>query len=164
MDNDMDFEMMDDAEPAPRQAQYSYAESGSAGFMFGPGADEDEMSDDTASSKGYPSLDIYPPVQKTPNAHNNATLHDTPVSPASAWSAQPFASNLAPPPVSPGLLQPTPSGPLGDDATPVELARGQHGPQCTSIPKLRMSDYPDASGERSLWAMCPDCGAMERAS
>lgn len=167
MDHDMDFEM-DDADPAPRHAQYSYSASGTGGFMFGPGADEDEMSDDSEGSKGYPHLDIYPSLQNHPNPHhfsNNttSTYFDTPVAPQSAWSAQPFASNLAPP-VSPGLIQPTVSAPLGDDATPVERARGQHGPQCTSIPKLRMSDYADASGERSLWAMCPDCGAMERAS
>jgi hypothetical protein len=152
MDHDMDFEM-DDAEPTRQPPQYSYAEGGSGGFMFGPGADE--MSDDS-DGKGYPNLDIYP-------SQHSSTFYAAPVSPQTAWSAQSFATNLAPP-VSPGLMQPTASAPLGQDATPVELARSQHGPHCTSIPKLKMSDYPDPSGGRSLWAVCPDCGAMERAS
>jgi hypothetical protein len=154
MDHDMDFEM-DDAEPTRQPPQYSYAEGGSGGFMFGPGADEDEMSDDS-DGKGYPNLDIYP-------SQHSSTFYAAPVSPQTAWSAQSFATNLAPP-VSPGLMQPTASAPLGQDATPVELARSQHGPHCISIPKLKMSDYPDPSGGRSLWAVCPDCGAMERAS
>ncbi|CAK9783759.1 hypothetical protein CC85DRAFT_306027 [Cutaneotrichosporon oleaginosum] len=157
MDHDMDFEM-DDAETTRQPPQYSYAEGGSGGFMFGPGADEDEMSDD--DSKGYPNLDIYP---ATAMDDNPSAFYPANVSPQTAWSAQSFATNLAPP-VSPGLMQPSPSAPLGEDATPVELARSQHGPQCTSIPKLKMSDYPDPSGGRSLWAVCPDCGAMERAS
>ncbi|GMK58023.1 hypothetical protein CspeluHIS016_0500550 [Cutaneotrichosporon spelunceum] len=144
MDHDMDFEM-DDAELSRQPPQYSYAEGGSAGFMFGPGADEDEMSDDS-DFKGYPTLDIYPPVPQT------------------AWSAQSYATNLAPPTSALGLMQPAPSAPLGDDATAVDFARSQHGPHCTSIPKLKMSDYPDASGGRSLWAVCPDCGQMQRAS
>ncbi|BEJ17775.1 hypothetical protein CspHIS471_0700430 [Cutaneotrichosporon sp. HIS471] len=141
MDHDMDFEM-DGAELTRQPPQYSYSEGGSAGFMFGPGADEDEMSDDS-DYKGYPNLDIYPSVPQT------------------AWSAQSYATNLGPP-TSMGLMQPAPSAPLGDDATAVDLARSQHGPHCTSIPKLKMSDYPDASGGRSLWAVCTDCGQMQR--
>jgi hypothetical protein len=64
-----------------------------------------------------------------------------------------------------GIMQPSASAPLGFDATEVEKARAQHGPQCTSIPKLVLSPYPDpVTGSQSMWAMCRDCGAVERSS
>lgn len=159
MDNDMDFEM-DDASYVPPQKQYSYAEGGSGGFGFGPGADEDELTDDDDfSSSFYPSMYAHPT-----NAPNTAfpSSASAPVSPT-AWNAQPYAQNLEAPKGA-GLMQPAVSAPLADDATAVERARAQHGPHCTSIPKLRMSDYPNAiTGERSLWTVCQDCGAMEMA-
>lgn len=36
-----------------------------------------------------------------------------------------------------------------------------HGPQCKSVPKIRLSGYPNANGERSMWTHCEDCGAIE---
>lgn len=154
----MDYDMEEVTEPS--SANYSYSEGGSGGFFFGPGAEEDEMTDEE-SDKGYPNLDIYPRVDYFGAGSSTAasTSNSVPVTPISPWSAQPYATNLP----APGVIQPTVAV-VSEDATPTERARATHGPQCTSIPKLRMSDYPDASGERSLWAMCPDCGAMERAS
>ncbi|KAL7411874.1 hypothetical protein BDY24DRAFT_371217 [Mrakia frigida] len=34
-----------------------------------------------------------------------------------------------------------------------------HGSQCTSIPRVVLS-HPLPSGERSLWSVCQDCGAV----
>lgn len=152
----MDFEMDEPTEPT--EANYSYSAGGTGGFFFGPGAEEDEMSDEEVE-KEYPEYQYQNPTTDyftVPSTTNNSV----PVTPISPWSAQPYATNL---PAPAGIMQPAVTV-LAEDATPTERARATHGSQCTSIPKLRMSDYPDASGERSLWAMCPDCGAMERAS
>lgn len=167
MDNDMDFDMDDTSDAGAAreptivdpQYQYSYSEGGSGGFGFGPGADEDELSSD--DGKGVPSL--YPSLTPHPNPHHFSNAA------TGAWAAQTTAAAAAAAPrtswmTRAGLIQPTPAMPLGPDATAVDHARNQHGPGCTSIPKLRMSDYPDpATGTRSLWAVCQDCGAVERA-
>lgn len=64
-----------------------------------------------------------------------------------------------------GILQPSAAEPLAFGASEVEKARAQHGPQCKSIPKLVLSPYPDpVTGTTSMWAMCGDCGAVERSS
>lgn len=104
----------------------------------------------------------YPSFTPHTNPHHfsNLTSSGT-IRPKSPLSAQAFSTSLRAP-RAPGLLQPTVAAPLGADATDVERARAQHGPQCRSIPKLVMSQYPDESGKRSLWSQCVDCGATER--
>ncbi|KAH7108109.1 hypothetical protein BKA62DRAFT_667086 [Auriculariales sp. MPI-PUGE-AT-0066] len=37
----------------------------------------------------------------------------------------------------------------------------QHGPQCTTIPKLRMSCAAGMYGRRTMWTHCETCGAIE---
>jgi len=53
--------------------------------------------------------------------------------------------------------------PLGANASEIEKARSQHGPQCKSIPKLQLSQYPDPqTGKHSMWTWCTDCGTVEK--
>ncbi|CED84689.1 hypothetical protein [Phaffia rhodozyma] len=40
---------------------------------------------------------------------------------------------------------------------------GSHGAHCNQIPRLVLS-HPNPMGERSLWAVCQDCGAASPAS
>jgi hypothetical protein len=158
MDHDMDFDM-DDALETPYGApamQYCYAESGSGGFGFGPGAEEDEMDSDEGSLKdGYAQLGVFPAAGSHPNPH-----HFSNIPPYTSFAAQSTPIT----PVTPGLIQPASGMAMGPDANAIERARNVHGPHCTSIPQLRMSDYPDSAGSRSLWSVCPDCGTCERAS
>lgn len=152
MDHDMDFDM-DETVETPfsngNDSQYCYAEGGSGGFGFGPGAEEDDMDSDEGSPKqGYAQLGVYPQV--------------TPYPPYSNFGQTASYGNGA---ANTGLMQPSNGMALGPDASAVDRARNAHGPHCTSIPKLRMSDYPDAvTGQRSLWSVCQDCGACERTS
>jgi hypothetical protein len=79
----------------------------------------------------YPSFDIYP----LPGMDVD--------NPAGA----PTSSNFI------GLVQPQSYSHAGGSA--------QHGPQCTTIPKLRMSCSVGLFGKRSLWTHCETCGAIE---
>ncbi|WWD17401.1 hypothetical protein CI109_101842 [Kwoniella shandongensis] len=168
---------------------YMYESGGSGGFGFGPGAEEDEMEmmDDMGSSQmksAYPDLPLYPSITPHPNPNHfsnkgfQSTLTAHPHShttnpnfaaasgrPTSPLAAQPFSTSLAAPGQQiRGILQPTASAPLPPNATEVDKARAQHGPWCKSIPRLVLSDYPDAAtGQRSMWSICGDCGACERA-
>jgi len=36
-----------------------------------------------------------------------------------------------------------------------------HRSGCMQIPKLRLSAYPNADGERTMWTHCEECGAIE---
>jgi len=164
MDHDMDFDMDETLQTpayAAPETQYCYAESGSGGFGFGPGAEEDEMESDDGSPKtGYAELGMYPTGVAHPNPHHFTTTlppYGNQSAPASAnpWNASGTAT---------GLIQPSSGMALGPDASAVDRARNAHGPHCKSIPQLRMSDYPDANGARSMWSLCPDCGTCERAS
>ncbi|WOO76616.1 uncharacterized protein LOC62_01G000242 [Vanrija pseudolonga] len=163
MDHDMDFDMDMDMggiheEPVIATDSYSYAEGGSGGFGFGPGADEDEM--DSDDDKAYPSM--YPSFTAHSNPHHFSNNGGSSACAPYPLSAQPYSTTLRAP-GQPGLMQPSQGFALPEDASAIERARNAHGPHCTSIPKLRMSDYPDASGHRSLWSVCQDCGACERA-
>lgn len=127
----------------------------------------------------YPSLALYPSLTPHPHPHHitnkipfSSTLGFGGKRSTSPLSVQPFSSGLRGPATNSalatgarsGVFQPTISAPLGANATEVERARAVHGPQCKSIPKLKMSDYPDpATGERSMWTVCGDCGSCERA-
>lgn len=180
-------EGMDDGHDGRGQSMgYAFGSSGSGGFGFGPGAMEDDDDDcSEGSGKGespfsclhpklaliylatYPCA-IYPSLAPHTNPHHFSNLtNNNPNSlrPKSPLSAQPFSTTLRAPPRTPGLLQPTIAAPLGANATDVDRARAQHGPQCKSIPKLVMSPYPDVvTGKRSLWSQCGDCGAVELSS
>ena len=102
---------------------------------------------------------MLPSLTPHPNPHHFS--HNPPK--PSPWSAQPFSTTLRSPPAR-GLLQPSVSGPLGENATDVERARAQHGPGCQTIPKLVLSQYPDpVTGEKTMWTVCESCGACEPA-
>ncbi|ORY34081.1 hypothetical protein BCR39DRAFT_518387 [Naematelia encephala] len=140
------------------EALYTFGGGGSGGFGFGPGAEEDEDMEEANIKSMYPSLTPHP----NPNHFSNHPSH----SPNSPWSAQPFTTSLRPV-ASPirGVIQPSIAAPLPENASEIEKARATHGPQCKSIPKLVVSPYPDAvTGERSMWSVCQDCGAAERAA
>lgn len=116
----------------------------------------------------YP-YQIYPSLTPHPNPHHFSNLSQTSsLRPKSPLSAQTYSTSLRAPSSphlgsSRGLLQPTMSAPLAHNATDVERARAVHGPQCKSIPKLTLSQYPDpVTGKRSMWSQCGDCGAIER--
>jgi len=48
------------------------------------------------------------------------------------------------------------------DTTAPGLTTGHgHRSDCTQIPKLRFSAYPDADGERTMYTHCEGCGAIE---
>lgn len=163
MDHDMDFDMDETLETpyAAPETNYSYAEGGSGGFGFGPGAEEDDMDSDDSPKSGYAQLGVYPSTTTHPNPHHFSNSPPfTSFQQNSGWNTNPSSAAGA----APGLIQPASAGPLPWGANAVERARNAHGPQCTSIPKLHMSDYPDSTGSRSLWSICQDCGACERAS
>lgn len=106
---------------------------------------------------------MYPSLTPHPNPNHYLNSHTPNASPftraSSPLSAQAFSSSLR----SPGVYQPTAAAPLAMDANAVEQARSKHGPQCKSIPKLKLSQYPDPStGKQSMWTWCPDCGSVER--
>ncbi|WWC70341.1 uncharacterized protein I206_104291 [Kwoniella pini CBS 10737] len=150
---------------------YVYSSGGSGGFLFGPGAEEDEfdemeMMDNMGSSqfKGYPSLTPHPNPHHFSNAslssHAQYSATNGNFRPTSPLAAQAFSQSLPAP--GRGLMQPAYNGPLPTNASEVEKARNSHGPHCKSIPKLIMSEYPDATtGRRSMWSVCGDCGACE---
>ncbi|WVQ80626.1 hypothetical protein IAT38_002731 [Cryptococcus sp. DSM 104549] len=192
MDQDMDMDMgsgmgMPDSSsavgpPSPvdryNSGAYMYESGGSGGFGFGPGAEEDEFESDMSDDNmGGGSMKTYPSLTPHPNPHhfsNGGSLssHVHPHSTngnfyngraTSPLAAQQFSTTLQAPGSARGIFQPTMSQPLPQGASEVEKARAQHGPWCKSIPKLVMSDYPDASGNRSMWTMCGDCGAVEMA-
>ncbi|WVQ67771.1 uncharacterized protein L199_005976 [Kwoniella botswanensis] len=153
---------------------YVYSSGGSGGFLFGPGAEEDEleyemeMMDDMGASqmKAYPSLTPHPNPHHFSNAslssHHQHLPSNTNFRPTSPLAAQAFSQSLPAP--RNGLLQPSYNGPLPTNASEIEKARNIHGPHCKSIPKLVMSEYPDAAtGRRSMWSVCGDCGACEMA-
>ncbi|KAI9639703.1 uncharacterized protein MKK02DRAFT_40025 [Dioszegia hungarica] len=158
VDARMRRESMDDGQGA----NYSFGSGGSGGFGFGPGAMEDE-DDEGSEGSGKPTYPCQPYPSLTPHTNpNHFSNQPFSIRPKSPLSAQPYSTSLRAP-RAPGLLQPTSAGPLAPNANDVERARAQHGPQCRSIPKLVLSQYPDpVSGERSMWTHCGDCGAMER--
>ncbi|KAK8864302.1 hypothetical protein IAR55_001549 [Kwoniella newhampshirensis] len=197
MDHDMDLDMdMDGAMDMPGSSSpvgprspvercggsYMYESSGTGGFGFGPGAEEDEMEmmDDMGAGQMkslYPSLTPHPNPNHFSNKGYQSTLTAHPHShttnpnfsaasgrPTSPLAAQPFSTSLAAPGQARGIFQPSHSAPLPPNATEVDKARAQHGPWCKSIPRLVLSEYPDAvTGQRSMWSICGDCGACERA-
>jgi hypothetical protein len=132
------------------------------------------MSDDGSPKGGYAQLGVYPHDATHPNPHHFTNVapytsyaQPAATSPTTPWNAtgpNGYGLGFTAPQPSAGLMQPTQGVALGPDASAVDRARNAHGPHCTSIPQLRMSDYPDANGVRSLWSMCPDCGALERTS
>lgn len=108
----------------------------------------------------YPSLTPHPnpnhySSQQHPSAFGRAT---------SPLSAQAFSDSLKGPAGARGIYQPASAAPLAADASEIERARSQHGPQCKSIPRLKLSQYPDpVTGKQSMWTWCPDCGSVEKA-
>lgn len=167
---DMDQDMPDSSSaigpPSPAegyaQDSYSYGAGGSGGFGFGPGAEEDEFEMDMMDDMGTIQMRNYPSLTPHPNPHHFSNPgNDTNLRGTSPLAAQPFSTTLPAPPAR-GIFQPTVSGPLTPGASDIEKARSQHGPWCQSIPKLIMSEYPDASGRRSMWTVCSDCGACEK--
>jgi hypothetical protein len=130
-------------------------------------------------SEYYPSVSVYPSL--TPHPHPSHFTNLPPYTsrtassasslplahnrPASPWSAQPYSTTLRAPIPIRGLLQPALATPVSADASDIEKARAQHGSQCKSIPKLVMSLHPDPiTGEKSMWSICGDCGACEKAA
>ncbi|WWC89428.1 uncharacterized protein L201_004352 [Kwoniella dendrophila CBS 6074] len=158
---------------------YVYSSGGSGGFLFGPGAEEDEfeyedemdMGATNQMKNGYPSLTPHPNPHHFSNhnqslsSHSNYSKSNTNFRSNSPLAAQAFSQSLPGPNSSKGLLQPTYNNqPLPINASEIEKARNLHGPNCKSIPKLIMSEYPDPqTGRRSMWSICNDCGACEMA-
>ncbi|EIW70753.1 hypothetical protein M231_02593 [Tremella mesenterica] len=160
-DHDMGMDMDPPSSPHEVVVQhesdgYQFAESGTGGFGFGPGADEDEELMESSSPKKHQTL---PNLTSHQNSHHFSHIPSQPT----PWAAQPYSNNLRAPQAR-GLIQPTVSSPLKDNATDVERARPQHGPGCQSIPKLVLSQYPDPNtGEKTMWSLCESCGACELA-
>ncbi|KAF7797966.1 hypothetical protein EIP86_009173 [Pleurotus ostreatoroseus] len=94
-------------------------------------SDVSSLSNSPTSSPYYPHFVLYPAVDQEMSA-------DTP-----NYFSQPTAS---PKPV--GLIQPR-----GNSFT-------HHG-NCHQIPKLRMSCAAGPNGQRTMWAHCEQCGAIE---
>jgi hypothetical protein len=119
----------------------------------------------------YPSLTAHPNPHHFTNASSSFGAHaHTHARATSPFAAQAFSTTLrAPGHTSPrsgahGILQPAMASALPFNATDVDKARAQHGPQCTRIPKLVLSQYPDPiTGKKSMWTVCEDCGACEPA-
>lgn len=165
----MDQDMMEDGyDDAPGQEGrmgmgYNFDDRGSGGFGFGPGCEEDEEEMVSHPTALYPSFTPHTNPNHFSNQPHGGSHYNRATSP---FAAQSFSTTLrAPSPrgTAAGLMQPAAGAPLPHNASEVEKARSQHGPHCKGIPKLRLSDYPDpATGERSMWSMCQDCGAIER--
>ncbi|KIY63352.1 hypothetical protein CYLTODRAFT_360114 [Cylindrobasidium torrendii FP15055 ss-10] len=92
-------------------------------------------SDTSEDSPCYPSFDIYP------NAFFNANG-------TVAADSDSFATYSGSVPVPAGLLQP-PTGFV------------HHGTGCSQIPKLRVACAPGIHGERTMWSLCEQCGAIQ---
>ncbi|KAG9018078.1 hypothetical protein FRB90_012374 [Tulasnella sp. 427] len=95
----------------------------------------------------YPAFDLYPEVETpmdvdmecSPSAHH----HSSSVSSINSTTS-------SSPTMAHGLLQP--------------VTALQHGGNCTSIPRLRMSSHKGIHGTRTLWSHCESCGAIEMVS
>lgn len=169
-----------DEEGSSRNENYSFSQGGSGGFGFGPGAEEDEEDMDLICAflsgrktgvltTAYPKLKVYPSLTNHTNPHHFSNLPPSSSSftgrPKSPFSAQAFSTTLRAPSPARGLMQPTINSSLPPNASEVEKARTVHGTNCKRIPKLVLSDYPDpATGQRSMWTVCEDCGTVERAA
>lgn len=89
-------------------------------------------SDSARNSPMYPRFDLYP--------HGDLGY---------LGSQNPFdvAMDEAPRPV--GLIQPK------------SASFTHHGQNCSQIPKLRVACSPGLNGQRTMWAHCEQCGAIE---
>ncbi|OBZ66983.1 hypothetical protein A0H81_12996 [Grifola frondosa] len=91
-------------------------------------------SDSPRDSPIYPTFDLYP---HDDDSYMGITSHGLPDPTANV-------------PVRPvGLLQP--KGPFF----------AHHGQNCSQIPKLRVACSPGLNGQRTMWAHCEQCGAIE---
>ncbi|KZT10602.1 uncharacterized protein LAESUDRAFT_734442 [Laetiporus sulphureus 93-53] len=80
----------------------------------------------------YPSFDLYPSDDQGYIGAQN-----------------PFDSPMCNAPRAVGLLQPK------------NASFTHHGASCTQIPKLRVACSPGLNGQRTMWAHCEQCGAIE---
>ncbi|KAG8943043.1 hypothetical protein FRC04_003254 [Tulasnella sp. 424] len=95
----------------------------------------------------YPAFDLYPELE-TPmdvDMESSSSTHHHSSSISSINS-----TNSSSPTMMAGLLQP--------------VTALQHGGNCTSIPRLRMSSHKGLHGTRTLWSHCESCGAIEMVS
>jgi hypothetical protein len=95
----------------------------------------------------YPAFDLYPEVE-TPMDVDMESASSTHHHSSSISSINSATSSS--PTMTSGLLQPVMSL--------------QHGGNCTSIPRLRMSSHKGIHGTRTLWSHCESCGAIEMVS
>jgi hypothetical protein len=108
----------------------------------------------SATSSYLPTSQAFYPF---PSMDNEVMECDdlSPISKLSRTASDPVYENRYPSnastnsTLSNGLMQPKDQG------------YGHHGSGCTQIPKLRLSAYPNADGERTMWTHCEECGAIE---
>ncbi|GBE81059.1 hypothetical protein SCP_0307830 [Sparassis crispa] len=89
-------------------------------------------SDSPQDSPIYPAFDLYP---HDAYSYMDANFHVH--SPSNVMQK------------SVGLLQPK------------NAALTHHGQNCSQIPKLRIACSPGLNGQRTMWAFCEQCGAIE---
>ncbi|PCH43894.1 hypothetical protein WOLCODRAFT_26277 [Wolfiporia cocos MD-104 SS10] len=84
------------------------------------------------NSPTYPIFDLYPTDDQ-----------------GYIGSQNPFDAPMSEQPRSVGLLQPK------------NPSFTHHGESCSQIPKLRVACSPGLNGQRTMWAHCEQCGAIE---
>ncbi|KAG9008504.1 hypothetical protein FRB94_013117 [Tulasnella sp. JGI-2019a] len=96
----------------------------------------------------YPTFELYPEVDAAMEV-DNINSADSPLQMNDNHHHQHSSSTDST--NSPlGLLQPA----MGSTAL-------QHGGNCTTIPRLRLSSHAGLNGSRTLWSHCESCGAIE---
>ncbi|KAG8911319.1 hypothetical protein FRC00_006711 [Tulasnella sp. 408] len=95
----------------------------------------------------YPAFDLYPeletPMDVDMEASPSTHHHSSSISSINSTTS-------SSPTMATGLLQP--------------VSSLQHGGNCTSVPRLRMSSHKGIHGTRTLWSHCESCGAIEMVS
>ncbi|TDL26190.1 hypothetical protein BD410DRAFT_800767 [Rickenella mellea] len=105
------------------------------------------------------------PMSDAPMDIDDITHHSRLSSAASSVSS---SSDTSSPPYPTFDLYPSPY-PVGRSySSPVGLLQPSHGSSfthhtqnCTQIPKLRVACEAGPNGQRSMWALCESCGAIE---
>lgn len=101
---------------------------------FSTSSEIPSLQNSPSSSPYYPDFVLYPSVEQNANT-NSPAYFDSPM------------TNSPKQPV--GLIQPR------------RTAFTHHGQNCSQIPKLRMACASGLNGQRTMWAHCEQCGAIE---
>ncbi|EKM53880.1 uncharacterized protein PHACADRAFT_257360 [Phanerochaete carnosa HHB-10118-sp] len=101
---------------------------------FSTSSEISSLQNSPSSSPCYPDFVLYPSVEHDATA-NSSAYFDSPMTNSPKQSV--------------GLIQPR------------GTAFTHHGQTCSQIPKLRMACASGPNGQRTMWAHCEQCGAIE---